>query len=202
MSILFYINYVLIKFNNKKWKKTKKIRESAPHKLYGTCFPKAKGVLNFQRRGKGSGQTKADTQSLVLALHINIQLWQLNKLCSSHSCVSLPAKTIVSHVVHIYNGILLSHKKYQNNAIHSNMAPTRDSDTKWSMSKRERQISYITDMWNLKHGTNEPIYKIGTDIENRLVVAKGRGEGDGLGVLGWYLQTSTFRMDKQWSPTA
>ena len=33
-------------------------------------------------------------------------------------------------VVHIYNGILLSHKKEQNNAIGSNMDATRDSYTK------------------------------------------------------------------------
>ena len=37
-------------------------------------------------------------------------------------------------------------------------------------------------MWNLKHGTNEPINKTNriTDMENRLVVAKGEGEG-----VGW-----------------
>ena len=33
-------------------------------------------------------------------------------------------------VVHIHNGILLSHKKEQNNAICSNMDVTRDSHTK------------------------------------------------------------------------
>ena len=41
-------------------------------------------------------------------------------------------------------------------------------------------------MWNLKYDTNELIYKTKnrlTDIENRLVVAKGEGRGrDGLGV--------------------
>ena len=40
-------------------------------------------------------------------------------------------------------------------------------------------------MWNLKYDTNEPIYKTetDTDIENRLVVAKGEGVGrEGLGV--------------------
>ena len=33
--------------------------------------------------------------------------------------------------------------------------------------------------WNIKYGTNEPIYKTKRlrDIENRLVVAKGEGEG-------------------------
>ena len=35
-------------------------------------------------------------------------------------------------------------------------------------------------MWNLKYGTNEPIYRNRlTDIENRLVVAKGEEGGRG-----------------------
>ena len=56
-------------------------------------------------------------------------------------------------VVHIYNGILLSHKKEQNNAICSNMDGPRDSHTECSKSDRERQISYdIAYMWNLKKG--------------------------------------------------
>ena len=38
-------------------------------------------------------------------------------------------------VVHIYNGILLSHKKEWNNAICSNMDGLRDDHTKWSQSK-------------------------------------------------------------------
>ena len=54
-------------------------------------------------------------------------------------------------VVHIYNGILLSHKKELNNAICSNMDGPRDYHTKWSKSDRERQTSYdIAYMWNLK----------------------------------------------------
>ena len=43
-------------------------------------------------------------------------------------------------VVHIYNGILLSRKKEQNNAICSNMDGPRDCHTEWSKSERERQI--------------------------------------------------------------
>ena len=44
------------------------------------------------------------------------------------------------------------------------MGTTRDSHTKWSKSERERQIPYdITYTWNLKHGTNDPIYKTETD---------------------------------------
>ena len=53
-------------------------------------------------------------------------------------------------VVHMYNGILLNHKKEWNNAICSNMEGPRDYHTKWSKSDRERQISYdIAYMWNL-----------------------------------------------------
>ena len=45
-------------------------------------------------------------------------------------------------------------------------------------SVRKRQIAYdITYMWNLKYGTNEPIYETETDLENRPVVAKREGEG-------------------------
>jgi len=64
-------------------------------------------------------------------------------------------------MVHIYNGILLSHKKEWNNAICSNLDGSRDYYTKWS----QRQISYyITNMWNLiKNDTNELIYKRETD---------------------------------------
>ena len=67
-------------------------------------------------------------------------------------------------VVHIYNGILLSHKKDGNNAICSNMDGPRDYHTKQSKSEREIQIPYdITYMWHLKYDTNEPIYKTDTD---------------------------------------
>ena len=52
------------------------------------------------------------------------------------------------------------------------------------MSFRERQISYdITYMWNLKHGTDEPIYKTEADSQTwrrDLWLPVGR---DGVG--GW-----------------
>ena len=52
------------------------------------------------------------------------------------------------------------------NAICSIMDSTRDYYTKWSKSERERQILCDTTyMWNLKYGTNEPIYKIETDSQ-------------------------------------
>ena len=40
-------------------------------------------------------------------------------------------------------------------------------------------------MWNLKYDTNELIYKTVTDTENRLVVAKGKRDGEEwIGSLG------------------
>ena len=52
-------------------------------------------------------------------------------------------------VVHIYNGILLSHKKEQNNAICSNMDGPRNYHTK---SDSKRQTYDVTYMWRLKKG--------------------------------------------------
>ena len=64
-------------------------------------------------------------------------------------------------VVHIYNGMLLSHKKEWNNAIWSNMDGPRDYHTKWSKSDRERQISYdVTYMWNLKYDMKVQAVKV------------------------------------------
>ena len=44
------------------------------------------------------------------------------------------------------------------------MDATGDYHTKWSKSEWEKQI-YIIYMWNLKYGTNEPIYR--TEIESQ-----------------------------------
>ena len=41
-------------------------------------------------------------------------------------------------VLHVYNGILLSHEKEENKATCSNMDATGDYHTKWSKSDRER----------------------------------------------------------------
>ena len=53
--------------------------------------------------------------------------------------------------------------------------------------EKERQIPYITYMWNLKYGRDEHIYRTETDsdMDSRLVVVKGKErEWDGLGVWG------------------
>ena len=68
-------------------------------------------------------------------------------------------------VVHIYNGILVSHKLEWNNTIFSNMDGPRDYHTKWNKSDRERQILYVTYMWNVKNDTSELLYKTEADSQ-------------------------------------
>ena len=58
-------------------------------------------------------------------------------------------------MVHIDNGIWLSHKKW-NLAICDNTDGSRGYYTKWSKSDKERQIPHdSTYMWNLKNKRNE-----------------------------------------------
>ena len=57
-------------------------------------------------------------------------------------------------VVHIHNGILLDHEKEQNVGICSNIDGLGGYYAKWNKSDGERQIQYITYMWNLKNTTN------------------------------------------------
>jgi len=80
------------------------------------------------------------------------------------------------------------------------MDGTRDSHTKWSMSERERQLLYDNIYrWNIKYGTNDPIYKAETN--------HGHGEHtcvcwrEGVGwtrVRDWCIQTITLGMDGHW----
>ena len=87
--------------------------------------------------------------------------------------------------VHIYNGILLSHRKGQNNAICSNMDGTRNSHTKWSKSEREGQMPYeITYMWSLKHGTNDLTTKQKRSWTWRTDSCLPGGMGEGVGWIG------------------
>ena len=80
--------------------------------------------------------------------------------------MSIDRWTDKEDVVHIYHGILLRHKKEQNNAICSNMDGPRDYRTKQSKSDRERQIPYdITYVWNLKYDTNELTSKTERDSQ-------------------------------------
>ena len=89
-------------------------------------------------------------------------------------------------VVHIYNGILLSHKKERNWVICREVDGPRDCHTEWSKSERAKQILYINAyMWNLEkwyrwtslQGRNRD-----TDVENKCMDTKGE-KGVGVKVV-------------------
>ena len=68
-------------------------------------------------------------------------------------------------VVHIYNGILLSHKK---NEIMTFAATSRGLEiiilSKVSQKEKDK-YHMISHMWNIKYDTNELIYKTETDSQ-------------------------------------
>ena len=106
-------------------------------------------------------------------------------------------------VVHIYNGILLSHKKELNWVICRDVDEPRDCHTEWSKSEREKQISYINAyMWNLEkwyrwtglQGRNRD-----TDVEDKRMDTKGGKQGGGwwwdeLGDWDWYIYTDMYKI--------
>ena len=67
-------------------------------------------------------------------------------------------------MVHMYNGMLLSHNKKWNNTICSNMDAPRDHHTKWNkLEDNYHTISLICRI--LKNDTNELIYKTETGLK-------------------------------------
>ena len=100
-------------------------------------------------------------------------------------------------VVHTYNGILLRHKKEQNNAICSNMDGPRDCHTDWSKRDREKQISYdIAYMWNLKKMVQMNLHtkqKYSHRCREQTYGYQGGKEGrDKLGDWDWHIHTAIY----------
>ena len=66
-------------------------------------------------------------------------------------------------MIHIYNGIQLSHEKEQYNAICSNIDATRDSHTKWSQKEKDKYYIISLTCGIYKSGINE--HKTETDSQ-------------------------------------
>ena len=98
-------------------------------------------------------------------------------------------------VVHIYNGIVLSHKKEQNWVICKDVDGSRDCHTEWSKSEGEKQILYINaHMWNLEkwyRWTGLQGRNWDTDVENKRMETK-RGKWWGGGVMNWEIETDMY----------
>ena len=82
-------------------------------------------------------------------------------------------------MVHIYNRILLSHKKEWHNAICNNMAGHRDCHTEWRRQRKINIIWYHFYVESKKNGTNEPIYKTETHNSKETYSYWGGKEGEG-----------------------
>ena len=91
-------------------------------------------------------------------------------------------------VVHIYNGILLSHKKEGNWVICRDVGGPRDCHTEWNKSEGEKQTVYInTYMWNLEKWYRWPYLQSrnrDTDTGNKHKMPMGEGCGGWTGRLG------------------
>ena len=79
-------------------------------------------------------------------------------------------------MAHVYNGILLSHKKKWNNA---NTDGHRDHYTKWSKPEKDKHYMIVFICRIYKNDTNELIYKTEIDSQTiNLLLLKGKwGEG-------------------------
>ena len=66
-------------------------------------------------------------------------------------------------MVHVYNGVLLSHKKEGIAATWMELEILILSE----VCQKKKEVPYdIMYMWNLKYCTNEPIYKTETDSQS------------------------------------
>ena len=153
--------------------------------------------------------------------HVVSHLLYLASSSDSKKCPFLPENLALKYidylsidrwmdkdVAHIYNAILLSHKKKWNWVICSEVDGPRDCHTEWSKSEREKQISYINScMWNLEkwyRWTGLQGRNWDTDVENKRMDTKGgktRGRGvwrwwcDELGDCDWHVYTDMYKSD-------
>ena len=101
-------------------------------------------------------------------------------------------------VVHIYNGVLLSHKEERNWVICRDVDGPRDCHTEWSKSEREKQISYINAyMWNLENSyrwTGLQGRNRDTDVENKRMDSKGGKWVGGGGVMNWKIGIDIYKL--------
>ena len=101
-------------------------------------------------------------------------------------------------VVHIYNGILLSHKNERSWVICRDVDGPRDCHREWS--KSEKQISCINAyMWNLEEWyrwTYLQSRNRDTDVENKHMDTKeGKGGWGELGDWDWNIYTTKYKID-------
>ena len=146
------------------WRFLKKLKIELP---YDSAIP----LLGIYPE-KNIIQKDTFTPMFIAALFTIARSWKQPK------CLPCNRQMDKEDMVHIYNGILLSHKKEQNWVIlYRHVGGPRNCHTEWSKSERESQISYINAyIWNLEkwyrwtslQGRNKD-----TDVENKSMDTKG-----------------------------
>ena len=103
-------------------------------------------------------------------------------------------------MAHMYNGMLLGHKKKWNWVICSEVDGPRACHTEWNKSEREKQLLYINAyMWNLEkrcRWTSLQGRNWETDVENKRMDTKG-GKwcgGGGGGVMNWEIGIDIYTL--------
>ena len=93
-------------------------------------------------------------------------------------------------IVHRFSGIFLSHLKEWDNAIWSNVDGFGNYGfhTKWS--KTEKVIWYHLYVGSKNNDTNELIYKAESDLENELMVTRGKERGE----IDWEFGNSMYTL--------
>ena len=106
-------------------------------------------------------------------------------------------------VVHIYNGVLLSHEKEWNNAICNNMDRPRDSNIEWSKLDQWRQMPYdyhshvesnLKKRYKWIHLQNRSRF---TDNENKLGYQRGNMGWRGGGINQEFWMNTIYRLNEQ-----
>ena len=108
-------------------------------------------------------------------------------------------------MVHIYNGILFSHKKEWIWVSCSEVNESRACYTEWNKSEKEKQVSYINVYifylekqyrWTYSQGRNGD-----ADMENGLMDTAGEGEGRTNWKQHWHIHTIKCETHNQWETT-
>ena len=103
-------------------------------------------------------------------------------------------------VVHIHNGILLSHQKEWNTCIFSNMDGPRNYHAKWSQPYNETPTSNaFTDMWNLKKGQTELLCRTDADSQTLKYLWSPEETVWGVGGCAWAVGWKSCAIRLLWS---
>ena len=100
------------------------------------------------------------------------------------------------YVIHIYDGMLLSHKKEWNWVICRNVDGLNDCHTQWSKLERKKKVSYINAyMWNLEKYRWPHLQSRSrdTDVENKYMDIMQESGGSG---RGWETEIDIYTLLK------